>query len=388
MTRRRAERLLQILAAVVELADDFHRNRELGRPAPREQILARIRTIRPATSISSLDVDEPAYLIANEGRRVLGCDRVSVLVRTRRQSTAARPISGVDALDRRARSRSPARTTGRASVAGGEPLWYCDGAADMPERNRAAAASLSRRKPRPRRGDRAAGASRDSDGRATAADHRRAGGRAVSSRPPTTSSCASGSRPSPDTAAVALANALRTRVAAGPRGPRAGQVRWLAEARQLPKTVLALAAVAAASRRWCSFRPISISRPRGELQPAGAARSVRHRRRRGRASCWSITARRCKPGEPLVVLRKPELDLEFRRVAGEMQTAEKKLAAVQAERLANAPADARYAPQRAPADGRRRRAEGAAQGTGRATEDSRSAAGRTGRAQPDRRRRR
>ena len=36
------------------------------------------------------------------------------------------------------------------------------------------------------------------------------------------------------------------------------------------------------------------------------------------------------------MIRKPELDLEFRRVAGEMQTADKKLAAMQAERLENA----------------------------------------------------
>ncbi len=35
------------------------------------------------------------------------------------------------------------------------------------------------------------------------------------------------------------------------------------------------------------------------------------------------------------MLRKPELDLELRRVAGEIQTLEKRLAAVQAERLSN-----------------------------------------------------
>ena len=40
---------------------------------------------------------------------------------------------------------------------------------------------------------------------------------------------------------------------------------------------------------------------------------------------------------PLVVIRKPQLDLELSRVAGEIRTAEKKLAAVQAERLENAP---------------------------------------------------
>ena len=50
-------------------------------------------------------------------------------------------------------------------------------------------------------------------------------------------------------------------------------------------------------------------------------------------------------GEPLIVLRKPELDLEFSRVAGEMQTAEKKLAAIQAERLTNQTRRTRHAPQ-------------------------------------------
>jgi len=37
----------------------------------------------------------------------------------------------------------------------------------------------------------------------------------------------------------------------------------------------------------------------------------------------------------LLVLRKPELDFEFKRVGGELQTARKKLAAVEAERIQN-----------------------------------------------------
>ncbi len=50
-------------------------------------------------------------------------------------------------------------------------------------------------------------------------------------------------------------------------------------------------------------------------------------------------AQRVAAGEPLVILRKPELDLESRRVLGERRTAEKKLAAVQAERLQDRPSE-------------------------------------------------
>ncbi len=47
--------------------------------------------------------------------------------------------------------------------------------------------------------------------------------------------------------------------------------------------------------------------------------------------------RAVQAGQPLVILRKAELDLEAHRVLGELQTAEKKLASIRAERLQDRP---------------------------------------------------
>ena len=116
------------------------------------------------------------------------------------------------------------------------------------------------------------------------------------------------------------------------------RVRWLTEARQLPNTALVLGAIVAAAAALV-FIPADFEiEARGELQP--------QLRRDVFASDDGVVSellvdhgRAVHSGDPLVVLRKPELDLEFRRFVGEMQTAEKKLAAVQAERLSNVPVE-------------------------------------------------
>ena len=122
---------LRVLAAVVELIDDFHRHRELGELRQRQQIWRDYERFAEQVH-RSLDVNQTAFVIANEGRRILGCDRVSVLLRRGKQCRTA-AISGVDALDRRATVvRALERLTARA-VAAGDPVWYCDGVADMPD---------------------------------------------------------------------------------------------------------------------------------------------------------------------------------------------------------------------------------------------------------------
>ncbi len=92
------ENLVRLLAAMVELTEDFHRTRELGKLRQSEQV--RTQFDRFALGIHrSLNANETAFAIANDGRRVVGCDRASVLIRRGKQFRAA-AISGVDVLDR------------------------------------------------------------------------------------------------------------------------------------------------------------------------------------------------------------------------------------------------------------------------------------------------
>jgi hypothetical protein len=284
-----------------------------------------------------LDADKCALAIANEGRRILACDRVSVLVRggTKYRCTA---ISGVDALDRRARSVVLLEQLAARCAAAGEPLAYRDGTGDIPDEIQKpleayvdeshARAVFVAPLPAPREpGDeqppRTIGV--------LVAEHFQVAGddtfgervQAVAGH-----------------AAVALANAVaHSRMPLVHLSKSLAKVRWLVEARQLPKTLIALAAIAvlAALAVWVpadfdvAARGVFQPRVRSEVfAPDDAIVDkllVDH-------------AAAVKAGEPLVVLRKPDLDLEFRKLAGETQTAQQRWASVRAERLSNAPVTA------------------------------------------------
>jgi hypothetical protein len=139
-------------------------------------------------------------------------------------------------------------------------------------------------------------------------------------------------------AAVALNNSISySRLPLARLGRKLAKMRWFAEARQLPKTAAVLVGIAAAAAALAIVPADFDVQARGEFQP--------NLRRDVFASDDGVVsellvgqAAAVHVGDPLVVLRKPQLDLEFRRLMGEMQTAEKKLASVQAERLENAPA--------------------------------------------------
>ncbi|MGA2257706.1 MAG: hypothetical protein ABSG53_23845, partial [Thermoguttaceae bacterium] len=79
----------------------------------------------------SLDLSATAYAIANDGRSLLGCDRLTVLVRRGRRYQAI-AISGVETFRRRASvvRRLERLSTAVANV--GETLWYPDAKDDLP----------------------------------------------------------------------------------------------------------------------------------------------------------------------------------------------------------------------------------------------------------------
>jgi len=117
-------------------------------------------------------------------------------------------------------------------------------------------------------------------------------------------------------------------------------LRWLGKTihslrgRRLATCALVLAGITAIVAAL-SLAPADFSvEARGELQPlvsreifAPDDAVVRELRAQSGA--------RVAAGEVLLVLRKPALDLEFKRVWGELQTASKKLAAVESEQLLN-----------------------------------------------------
>ena len=75
-----AERgFLNFLTAICELVADFHRNYQLRVSKERMDLLGQFEQFTQRIH-GSLDLRTTAYRVANEGRRLIGCDRVSVAV--------------------------------------------------------------------------------------------------------------------------------------------------------------------------------------------------------------------------------------------------------------------------------------------------------------------
>jgi multidrug efflux pump subunit AcrA (membrane-fusion protein) len=112
-----------------------------------------------------------------------------------------------------------------------------------------------------------------------------------------------------------------------------GRIGWLAQARQLPKTLLVLTLVAAAAIALAVIPADFDIAARGELQPK--LRREVFARSDGIVDRIDVQqGQRVASGDLLAILRKPQLDFEFSRLAGEIQTAQARLSAIQASRLA------------------------------------------------------
>jgi hypothetical protein len=325
---------VQVLRVLVELIEEFHRARELRELRDRDAIRQQYDSFAEHVH-RSLDVRQTAFAIANDGRRIIECDRLSVLVLSGRRCRAM-AISGVDQIDRRAKLVRRLEALASACAASGDPVWHGEGATDVPEPietllsaylDEGHARSLAivplhepenRTDGRPARtiavlvAEQFGGVANEDQMRqrvAVLAAH----------------------------SAVALNNALvHSRLPLAWLGRTLARVRWLVERRQLPKTAVAaliVATVAAALALVPADFDIEV---RGELQPK--------LRRDVFASDDGVVndllvshGQSARANQPLVLLRKPALDLEMRRVSGEIQTAEKKLASVTAQRLENLP---------------------------------------------------
>lgn len=120
----------RLLEAICELAGDFHRNRELADLRQWRADAARVEDFLQQVH-RGLDLRATCYALANEGRRLLGCDRVSVLVR-RGRSYRTFAVSGVDLVDRRAALVQALERLACAVLATGEPAYFRDGTPDLP----------------------------------------------------------------------------------------------------------------------------------------------------------------------------------------------------------------------------------------------------------------
>ena len=122
---------LQFVVQMCELAGDWMRNQKLRQYSDRQSLWVKADRFSHVIH-ENLSAKDTAYHIANEGRNLIGCDRLSVaLLKGRKCKVEA--ISGQDVLDPRS---DIVTTLGRLAtmvVAADEPLWYSGSTEDLPK---------------------------------------------------------------------------------------------------------------------------------------------------------------------------------------------------------------------------------------------------------------
>jgi hypothetical protein len=120
---------LRFLLQMCELATDFLKSHQLRHFSDRQVLWARLEDFTRNVH-ASLDPLEAAHTIANEARRLIECDRVSVALRRGNRCTIE-AISGQDVFDKRSNTVRLLGRLASAVVATGEPVWYAGDTRDL-----------------------------------------------------------------------------------------------------------------------------------------------------------------------------------------------------------------------------------------------------------------
>jgi hypothetical protein len=113
---------LQFLGRLAHLASIYLRNRQLRQIVGQQQLWTQLEGFARQVH-GSLNPTEVSYLIANEGRRLIECDRVSVGVREGRK-VKIEAISGADIVEKRSNLVVLMRKLLDSVIQGGEKLVY------------------------------------------------------------------------------------------------------------------------------------------------------------------------------------------------------------------------------------------------------------------------
>ncbi len=120
---------LRFLGQMCELAADFLKSHQLRHFSDRQMLWTQLEDFTRMVH-ASLDPRETAYTIANEGRRLIECDRLSVAIRKGKRCKIE-AISGQDVFDKRS---NVVRLLGRlatAVTATGDAVWYSGDTQDL-----------------------------------------------------------------------------------------------------------------------------------------------------------------------------------------------------------------------------------------------------------------
>ncbi len=112
----------RFLTQMCDLAADYLKSQKLRELAERQELWQQLEGFLH-TIHRSLDLRTTSYAVVNEGRRLIGCDRVSLAVGDSRVARVT-TVSGLDSIDRRATEVRRLGLLARAVLRTGEPLWH------------------------------------------------------------------------------------------------------------------------------------------------------------------------------------------------------------------------------------------------------------------------
>ncbi len=120
---------LRFLLQVCEFAGDFLKARRLQHLSEKQTLWEQLESFT-RTAHEKLDVRQTAYTIVNEGRRLIGCDRVSVAIR-RGGNCPVEAVSGQDTFDKRSNVTVLLSKLAAAVAKTGEDVWYSGDTSDL-----------------------------------------------------------------------------------------------------------------------------------------------------------------------------------------------------------------------------------------------------------------
>jgi len=121
---------LNFLGQVSAVAGGYLERQQLRVLDSQQTTLAQVDRFSRAVH-ETLDPIATAFVLANEARRIIGCDRVSVLV-MRRRKMRLEAVSGQESIERRASAVQSIEALVRVVAKAGEPLWHPDPTRELP----------------------------------------------------------------------------------------------------------------------------------------------------------------------------------------------------------------------------------------------------------------
>ncbi|TWU64890.1 efflux RND transporter periplasmic adaptor subunit [Crateriforma conspicua] len=121
---------LRFMQQMCQLAAEWLRSQKLRTLGDRQTLWQQSDSFARAAH-ESLDLKETANIVANEGRRLIGCDRVSVAIKSGRKCKVE-AISGQDTFENRSNIVAALNNLATRVVAAGEPLWHDGKTEDLP----------------------------------------------------------------------------------------------------------------------------------------------------------------------------------------------------------------------------------------------------------------